>query len=128
MRYEFIVDYEYPAIALHVVDGDTVDVLVDLITQDIDLGFRIILHIHETFEQRIRLYGINTPERGKPGYQEATDKLAELVYGKPLTCRTIKPHEKYGRWLASIATPDCPNVADAMIAAGFGVPYYGIFA
>jgi micrococcal nuclease len=103
---------EYPAMALHIVDGDTLDVVVDL-------GFRI------DFEQRIRLYGINTPERGQPGFKEATEALGKLVMLQPLVCRTIKPHEKYGRWLASIHTPETPDVAAAMIDAGFGVPYFG---
>ena len=42
--------YEYKAIIKRVVDGDTVDV-------DIDLGFGVIFA-----NQRIRLYGIDTPE------------------------------------------------------------------
>ena len=41
--------YEYKCDITRVVDGDTVDV-------DIDLGFDII------FKSRIRLYGIDTPE------------------------------------------------------------------
>ena len=42
--------YEYPATIDRVVDGDTIDV-------DIDLGFSIILK-----KQRVRLLGINAPE------------------------------------------------------------------
>lgn len=42
--------YEYNCTIRRVVDGDTVDV-------DIDLGFDVVLK-----QQRIRLYGINTPE------------------------------------------------------------------
>ena len=42
--------YEYPATINRVVDGDTIDV-------DIDLGFSIILK-----KQRVRLLGINAPE------------------------------------------------------------------
>ena len=42
--------YEYRSVILRVVDGDTVDV-------DIDLGFDIMLK-----KQRIRLYGVDTPE------------------------------------------------------------------
>ena len=42
--------YEYRATLLKIVDGDTVDV-------DIDCGFGIVLS-----NQRIRLYGIDTPE------------------------------------------------------------------
>ena len=42
--------YEYKAKIRRIVDGDTVDV-------DIDLGFNMILS-----KQRIRLYGIDAPE------------------------------------------------------------------
>ena len=42
--------YEYKCKIVKVIDGDTVDV-------DIDLGFGVWLH-----KERIRLYGIDTPE------------------------------------------------------------------
>ena len=54
--------YEYKAIVVKVVDGDTVDV-------DIDLGFNVWLK-----KQRIRLYGIDTPE------SRTRDKV-EKVFG-----------------------------------------------
>ena len=43
--------YEYKATIKYIVDGDTVDV-------DIDLGFDVWLR-----DQRIRLHGIDTPSR-----------------------------------------------------------------
>ena len=42
--------YEYRCKVVRVIDGDTVDV-------DIDLGFGVWLH-----KERVRLYGIDTPE------------------------------------------------------------------
>lgn len=51
-------------VVYHVVDGDTVDVE--------GLG-------------RIRIIGIDTPERGECGYQEATDLMEYLVLGKEVT-------------------------------------------
>jgi len=54
--------YEYRCKILKVIDGDTVDV-------DIDLGFDIILA-----KQRIRLYGVDTPE-------SRTRDLEEKKYG-----------------------------------------------
>ena len=42
--------YEYPCKIKRVIDGDTVDV-------DIDLGFDVWLK-----KQRVRLYGVDTPE------------------------------------------------------------------
>lgn len=55
--------YEYKVKIVKVVDGDTVDV-------DIDLGFDVWLK-----KQRVRLYGIDTPE-------SRTRDLEEKKYGK----------------------------------------------
>ena len=55
--------YEYRVNILRVVDGDTVDV-------DIDLGFGVWMH-----KERVRLYGIDTPE-------SRTRDLEEKKYGK----------------------------------------------
>ena len=54
--------FEYKCKLLRVIDGDTVDV-------DIDLGFGVWLR-----KQRIRLYGIDTPE-------SRTRDLEEKKYG-----------------------------------------------
>ena len=55
--------YEYRCKVVHIVDGDTVDV-------DIDLGFGVWMK-----KQRIRLYGIDTPE-------SRTRDLEEKKYGQ----------------------------------------------
>lgn len=52
--------YEYRCSLVNVVDGDTVDVSVDM-------GFRV----YQTM--RMRLYGIDTPEKGQEGWVEATE-------------------------------------------------------
>ena len=54
--------YEYKCRVVRVIDGDTVDV-------DIDLGFGVWLH-----KERVRLYGIDTPE-------SRTRDLEEKKYG-----------------------------------------------
>ena len=58
--------YEYNCKILRVIDGDTVDV-------DIDLGFGIWMH-----KERIRVYGIDTPE-------SRTRDVTEKVFGKLAT-------------------------------------------
>ena len=55
--------YEYKCKLVKVVDGDTIDV-------DIDLGFGVWM-----LNQRIRMYGIDTPE-------SRTSNPIEKVYGK----------------------------------------------
>lgn len=103
--------YEYQGVVTNVVDGDTFDITVDL-------GLRI------TSNQRVRLYGIDTPERGQPGFMEATTRLRELILDQTVVVRTIKPADKYGRWLADAYCPG-GSVAGIMIAENLGVAYFG---
>lgn len=106
--------FEYTAEPIHVVDGDTVDLKVDL-------GFSTFVH------QRFRLYGVNTPERGQPGYQEATDFVAKWLSAQSIiTVKTFKDRtEKYGRYLALLSGDGEETLNHALIAAGLAVEYYG---
>jgi micrococcal nuclease len=115
--------YEYRVKqVLRVVDGDTIDV-------DLDLGFNI------SYTQRVRLAGIDTPE------SRTTDK-AEKVLGlevkKHLTellksstqivIRTEKPDstEKYGRILGWIFLDgSSESVNTALISDGYAWDYMG---
>jgi hypothetical protein len=82
--------YVYKAKLDRCVDGDTVDLWVDL-------GFRVNTH------QRFRLLGVDTPERGKEKFKEATQLLERLIvensdldgYIYLISNKT----GKYGRWL-----------------------------
>ncbi|TYC63969.1 thermonuclease family protein [Rhodobacterales bacterium] len=38
---------------------------------------------------RVRLCGVDTPERGRRGYREATQYVKNLVVGKQVQCRTV---------------------------------------
>ena len=60
--------YEYRCKVVHIVDGDTVDV-------DIDLGFGVWMK-----KQRIRLYGIDTPESRTRDLEEKKYGLAAKAY------------------------------------------------
>ncbi|WP_223479354.1 thermonuclease family protein [Oricola indica] len=109
--------YLYRAEVVRVVDGDTVDL-------DIDLGFYVWLR-----SQRIRMVGINAPEpKGKTREvgRAATEFLESLIVGKTVIVRTYKARDgsdakgKYGRWLARIYV-DGVDVSQAMIDAGHAV-------
>lgn len=81
--------YEYRHVAIErVIDGDTVAL-------EIDLGNKI--HWRDNF----RLNGIDTPERGQPGYTEATDHLKRLLLMPLSHVQTHKP-DKFGRWLVDL--------------------------
>ena len=76
--------YEYKAKLLKVIDGDTVDV-------DIDLGFGVWLR-----NERVRIMGIDTPESRTRNKLEklfglaAKKRLKELLNTKDLVLKTFK--------------------------------------
>jgi len=105
-----------------VVDGDTIDV-------DIDLGFNV------SFYQRVRLAGIDTPESRTTNKQEkelgleVKKKLGELLANaKDVVIRTEKPDstEKYGRILGWLYIDGADkSVNEALIASGYAWEYMG---
>jgi micrococcal nuclease len=106
--------YVYGARVLRVVDGDTIDTLVDL-------GFGI------TLMQRIRLLGINCPEHGTPEGDAATAYTTAWVaeHGPEFTLRTVlDKREKFGRILG-IVMAGARTLNDDLLAAGHAVPYDG---
>lgn len=103
--------YQYNAKLVRVVDGDTVIL-------DVDMGFAIRGML--TF----RLTGVNTPERGQPGWSEATAYLTKTLTDKPLVIRTYKG-QTFARWLCDvyILQPDgsLDPVKNKIVANGYGV-------
>lgn len=115
---------EYDVRLLKAVDGDTVDV-------DIDLGFNIWLR-----DERVRIMGIDTPESRTSDKVEkvfgraAKARLKELLTeGGVLVTTEEKNGEdmrgKFGRILGDFKTPDGKLVTEVMIAEGHCVPYFG---
>ena len=92
--------YEYKCKMVRVVDGDTVDV-------DIDLGFGVWMH-----NERIRLYGIDTPEsrtrdleEKKYGLLAKEYVLKALPIGSEQILITMKDKTgKFGRVLGTLFT------------------------
>lgn len=109
--------YEYRCIINRIVDGDTVDV-------DIDLGFNAWLH-----DQRIRLAGIDAPETRTRDLVEKAEGLAakaraeELV---PVGSRQIllsrEFQGKYGRIIGDFKIGDS-TFCETMVAEGFADVY-----
>lgn len=102
-----------------VVDGDTVDAIIDL-------GF----NIHVT--KRIRLYGIDAPESRTRDKEEKVRGLAAKARLKELLDKKQKMYiesfgeGKFGRLLAKIFVGETQvDVIDLMIAEGHGKAYYG---
>lgn len=119
-------DYIYQGEIARWVDGDTVDVDLYIF---LDFGF----HWYETKQtkQRVRLYGINTPEKGHENYKEATAFMEEHApVGMEVMVQTYKmptgyaSEEKYGRYLADIFVQDV-NLNKTILASGLAVAYFG---
>ena len=103
----------------NVVDGDTIDVVVDA-------GFR------STRTERLRLLGVNCPER-KGATRAAGDEAREFTRvwlswagddAWPLTVQTHKS-DVFGRYLATVWRPDGHCLNDDLLADGQAVPFDG---
>ena len=116
--------YEYKVKVLRVVDGDTVDV-------DIDLGFGVWLR-----KERVRIMGIDTPEsRTRDKVEKAFGlaskaKLKELLKnGAILKTQVSKKGEdmkgKFGRILGDFILEDDRKVTEVLIEEGHAVAYFG---
>ena len=80
--------YTFQAICTNVVDGDTIDILLDL-------GFKT------TAERRVRLLNVDTPERGQDNFREATNFTKLCVEGQKIYIQTYKD-DAFGRYLAKV--------------------------
>tara|TARA_R110001592_G_scaffold298083_1_gene568657 strand:+ start:63 stop:458 length:396 start_codon:yes stop_codon:yes gene_type:complete len=112
-----VTPFVYNAILERVVDGDTVDVTLDL-------GFKVFLR-----NQRCRLAGIDTPE-------SRTRNLAEKALGKKASARLSElcvgsfkiqslGKGKYGRILAIPYTEDNKDICQILKDEGHAVEYWG---
>ena len=116
--------YEYKCKILRVVDGDTVDV-------DIDLGFGIVLS-----NERVRIMGIDTPESRTRDAVEKKFGLASKARLKSLLGKTgiLKTQinkngedmkGKFGRILGDFVAADGRMVTDILVEEGHAVAYFG---
>jgi micrococcal nuclease len=99
---------------LRVVDGDTVDVLIN------------------DKKQSVRILGINTPETVDPRKpvqcfgKQASDEAKSLLEGKTVSLQsdsTQDDKDKYGRLLRYVAMPDGSDFGLTMIKTGFAYEY-----
>ena len=121
--------YEYRATIIKIIDGDTVDV-------DIDLGFNVVLK-----DERVRIAGIDTPESRTRDLEEKKFGLAAKARVKQLLGKTCvlktqinKSGEdmkgKFGRILGDFNVYDSDTdswklLTSILISEGHAVPYHG---
>lgn len=85
-------------------DGDTIDVR----SGDRDV--------------RVRVYGIDTPERGQPWAAKAKRFTADLVGNRDVVLR-IRAKDKYDRTVAEVILPDGRNLSEEILRAGLAWHY-----
>ncbi len=117
--------FEYFCKVTRVVDGDTIDV-------EVDLGFDII------HRARVRMMGIDTPESRTRNKAEkvlglaSKARLKELLTNRRVKIETSKEGKgKFGRILATVWTSDKKgneeyiNINEKLIEEGHARPYFG---
>ena len=52
-------------------------------------------------KRSVRLAGVDTPEKGQPGYARAKQKLQRLIQGEDVRIDTVA-RDKYGRSVANV--------------------------
>ena len=120
--------YEYRCKVLKVVDGDTVDV-------DIDLGFGVVLS-----DERVRIMGIDTPESRTSDKVEdlfgeaAKARVKELLSGDVILKTEVNKNGedmkgKFGRVLGDFIVERYEGqeemLTDVLIEEGHAVAYFG---
>lgn len=115
--------YEYSCKINKVLDGDTVDI-------NLDLGFNIVLA-----NQRVRMAGIDTPEsrtanveekvRGLLSKKKLTEKLSSSKWCKIKTLKSDNNDDKFGRILGEFILDDGTNVNQWLIENNYAVTYQG---
>lgn len=91
---------EFSGSIVSVLDGDTIEVL------------------HDDRAERIRLKGIDCPEKGQPYGKRSKHAVSELVFDRSIT---IQPHghDKYSRTIGDVLLPNGTNVNHILVKEGW---------
>ena len=110
--------YEYSATLIKIVDGDTVDVLIDL-------GFNI------SKKERVRLLGIDTPESATKDLVEKKLGIEAKAYTSNWFAKNTRfklqttKEDKYGRILGVFTGLDGKTLNDILVQNGYAWAYDG---
>lgn len=91
-------DFSGPVVS--VLDGDTLEVL------------------HNQRPERIRLSGIDCPEKRQAFGQKAKHAASDLAFGKDVTVQT-HGHDKYTRIIGDVILPDGMNLNQELVKQGW---------
>lgn len=85
---------------VRVLDGDTLEVL------------------EGATPRRVRLHGVDCPERNQPYGSRARQFTAQLAFGRTVTV-VIRDRDRYGRLVGEVLLPDGRNLNRELLAAGY---------
>lgn len=88
-----------------ITDGDTIRILKD------------------NKEVKIRLAGVDCPERKQDFYTQAKSFTAEKAFGKNVKINVIQESDRYGRVVAEVILPDGTILNEELVKAGFAWHY-----
>ena len=91
-----------PAEVVAVIDGDTIDVRLN------------------GEVERVRYFGVDTPERGEACYEEATARNEALVAGRVLLLPDARERDRFGRLLRYVFDEQGRSIDARLIAEGLG--------
>ena len=91
---------EFSGQVVGVVDGDTIDVL------------------HNGKAERVRLYGIDCPEKKQPYGKRAKWFASDLAFRKTVTV-LVKDRDRYGRTIGEVILPNGKSLNRELVRAGY---------
>lgn len=107
--------YTYNAKVVRVLDGDTVEFLVDL-------GFNIFV------KEKFRLFGIDTPEKSgltKESGLKSKEFAEEFLSKQEEYKIVVSKKDKYGRWLCSVFNKKDICLNEELVLEGLATLYFG---
>lgn len=113
-----ILEGPVPAIVTRVIDGDTIEV-------------RVQIWLEQEILVKIRLAGIDAPELRAPcesaraAAQAARDLVVQEVEGARVLLTRIHGDKYFGRVVGRVQTPKGEDLSSLLLSAGLAVPYAG---
>ena len=104
-------EWQVPATIRRVVDGDTIEL-------DLDLGWRVYRNL-----EHLRILGINAPERNTTAGKAAKTFAEELLPAGTKVLVTSRAKPTFTRTVGSIEIPGRGDFAGLMVAAGHATPF-----
>lgn len=85
-------------------------------------GDTFTLLVNGNEQVKIRLDGIDAPEKGQAYGNKAKEYLSGMIWGEPVTVN-VKSKDRYGRSIGKVSTPTISDVNLEMIRAGYAWLY-----